>query len=563
MLAGAGAGIALAPAVLHHAFPPAAAMGQPGSVPRPRAVCSLADFDGFDPTGTHDCTAILNRALGEVVAAGGQSGAGCGPDLFIPPGSIAIGTGDNPDVVAPPAAASFRVRGAGSGLSSIDYYGAGTALTLSSRVANGCSIEVSGLALRPANPARAAAAGIAITYPGGLGLHDKQCVLDDIVLGIPDGNPGMDTACFDKGVIGRGLHNPSFSRIISSGPLLGAGTSRGDLFDFGDCYDIQIDRCRHSYGRAMIFQSDYCEGFQLQLFEAIGCDWVFTQDPAAAIMAGRPGAWPHRRGVFAALGLWMLNGEVNTHLGIIDANLVSGGWIGALDHTRSGGRSDGRGMPIPSSLIRLRDCPGFQANAIGMLGWLGAGDTAIDTAEAQFDNSGQTYTNMRFGQIGTIARVGGNGIALSGWAADGLDNGRTPLFVGDGLASSVIDRGVGVPFSAVAKEYSLTAAPLRISAETSILTGVPGGATGDGAGVARVGAVQPVDLIPGGARMRILNAGSVAVAILAPSRGVFGAGRHAVGLPAGQGIEIANIGADPQGGPGAPDRYVVTSLALR
>jgi hypothetical protein len=148
---------------------------------------------------------------------------------------------------------------------------------------------------------------------------------------------------------------------------------------------------------------------------AVGTDYLFKQTDITQ--------WPgYVPGKLVLLGFWLINGEVNTNLGFVQASNIAGGYVVGTDFSRNGGPNTSQ------KLFDFTSVSNFYVLGCGFNGGP-SGGSSQDVAfsfTSTFNSSNNMIGGCQFGNMATIVEINqANGTV--GLTTFGLNPGNVPL----------------------------------------------------------------------------------------------------------------------------------------
>jgi hypothetical protein len=262
------------------------------------------------------------------------------------------------------------------------------------------------------------AAAIRITYPSSSSFGYVTASIDEVeIFGYPNAANGTTPfpQTFLRGLVLNNCWSTQVRNISWFGPPAAAGTTTSAVIEVNGSIDTRIDGIQAYFGNAVVLQTGYCEGIYIHAPVVVGADYLVSQTNETL--------WPsYKPDQAMLLGLWVANGEVNTNLGTVLLNNVTGGFFSNLDLSRDSGPSTAQ------SFFNLTNVSNFQISQCNFVGGPSGGvsqDIAFNFS-ATWDSSDNVIEGCFFEDMATAILINGaNGTV--GLTAYGLRFSNIPL----------------------------------------------------------------------------------------------------------------------------------------
>jgi hypothetical protein len=364
-------------------------------------VINVLDFGAV--AGGADCTAAFTAAFNELGSGGGE--------IFVPSGDYWFST---PLVFTGKPVA---LRGVGRGQTKLHFQHTGIGFDfVPSSLFN--KVIVSDISFFAESTTGQTAAAIRITYPATSSFGYISASIDEVeFFSYPNANNGTTPfpQTFLRGIVLNNCWSTQVRNISWFGPPSAPGATTSATIEVNGSIDTRIDGIQAYFGNAVVVQTGYCEGIYIHAPVVVGTDYLVTQTNETQ--------WPsYKPNTANLLGLWVANGEINTNLGTVLLNNVTGGFFVGLDISRDAGPN------TPQTFFNLTNVSKFHVSQCNFVGGPNGGspqDIAFGFSST-WDSSDNIIESCHFEDMATaIQIIGTNGTV--GLLAYGLNLSNVPL----------------------------------------------------------------------------------------------------------------------------------------
>jgi hypothetical protein len=348
-------------------------------------VINVLDFGAV--AGGADCTAAFIAAFNQLGSAGGE--------IFIPGGDFWFST---PLVFTGKPVA---LRGLGRGQTKLHFQHTGIGFDfVPTSLFN--KIVVHGISFIAESMTGQTGAAIRITYPATSSFGYISASIDEIeIFSYPNASNGATPfpQTFLRGIVLNNCWSTQVRNISWFGPPAAPGATASATIEVNGSIDTRIDGIQAYFGNAIVLQTGYCEGIYIHAPVVVGADYLFTQTNETL--------WPsYKANTAMLLGLWVANGEINTNLGTVLLNNVTGGFFSGLDISRDAGPN------TPQTFFNMTNVSKFHVSQCNFVGGPSGGspqDIAFSFSST-WDSSDNTIESCHFEDMATAIQInGGNG----------------------------------------------------------------------------------------------------------------------------------------------------------
>jgi hypothetical protein len=348
-------------------------------------VINVLDFGAV--TGGADCTAAFTAAFNQLGSSGGE--------IFVPGGDYWLST---PLVFTGKPVA---LRGVGRGQTKIHLQHTGVGFDfVPTSLFN--KVVVRGITFSAESTTGQTAAAIRITYPSTGSFGYVSASIDEIeIFSYPNASNGVTPfpQTFQRGIVLNNCWSTQVRNISWFGPPAAPGATTSATIEVNGSIDTRIDGLQAYFGNAVVLQTGYCEGIYINAPIVVGADYLVSQTNETQ-WAGYKVNTPQ------LLGLWVANGEVNTNLGTVLLNNVTGGFFDGLDISRDAGPN------TPQIFFNLTNVSKFHVSHCNFVGGPSGGspqDIAFSFSST-WDSSDNIIESCHFEDMATAIQInGGNG----------------------------------------------------------------------------------------------------------------------------------------------------------
>jgi len=346
-------------------------------------VVNVLDFGAI--FGGPDCTAAFNAAFNALPSGGGE--------MFVPAGDYWVST---PLVFTGKPVA---VCGTGRGQTRIHFQHTGVGFDfVPSNLFNKIILEK--ISFYAESTSGQTAAAVRITYPSTSSFGYVSASIDEIeIFSYPNASNGTSPypQTFLRGIVLNGCWSTQVRNMSWFGPPAAPGATTASVIEVNGSIDTRIDGIQAYFGYAVVLQTGYCEGIYIHAPVVVGTDYLVTQTNETL--------WPsYKPNQAMLLGLWVANGEINTSLGTVLLNNVSGGYFVGLDISRD------TGPTTAQSFFDLTNVTNFQVSQCNFVGGP-SGSTSQDIGfnfSSTWDSSGNIIEACHFEDMATAIKINGS-----------------------------------------------------------------------------------------------------------------------------------------------------------
>jgi hypothetical protein len=362
---------------------------------------NVVDFGAM--IGMSDSVAAFNAAFNALPATGGE--------IFVPSGNYSLLSS------VTWSGKPFTLRGAGKGVTRIHlrHSGIGFDISQTDPFAKCVLRDFSAYAENLSGPTAAVAR---LVYPDEPSFGYVSAFITDLeCFGYPNPSNGMPPypQTFTRGIILNNCWSVQLNNISWFGPGATPGALDSAVIELNRAFDTRITGVQAYFGATVVLQTGYCEGIYFTNPLAVGTDFLFKQTDITQWTGYVPGK-------LVLLGFWLMNGEVNTNLGFVQASNVAGGYVVGTDFSRNGGPNSSR------TLFDFTSVSNFYVLGCGFNGGPSNGNSQ-DVAfgfTSTFNSSSNMIGGCQFSNMATIVQINqSNGTV--GLTTFGINPGNVPL----------------------------------------------------------------------------------------------------------------------------------------
>jgi hypothetical protein len=345
-------------------------------------VINVLDFGAV--IGGADCTAAFIAAFNQLPSGGGE--------IFVPGGDYWIST----PLVFTGKPVAFRGTGRGQTRLHFQHTGIGFDFVPNNLFSK---IIVKDISFYAESTTGQTAAACRITYPSSSSFGYVTTSIDEVeIFGYPNAANGTSPfpQTFLRGIVLNNCWSTQVRNVSWFGPPAAAGTTTSAVIEVNGSIDTRIDGIQAYFGNAVVLQTGYCEGIYIHAPVVVGADYLVTQTNETQWAGYKPNQ-------ALLLGLWVANGEVNTNLGTVLLNNVTGGFFSNLDISRDSGPSTAQ------SFFNLTNVSNFQISQCNFVGGPSGGvsqDIAFNF-NATWDSSDNVIEGCFFEDMATAILING------------------------------------------------------------------------------------------------------------------------------------------------------------